>query len=461
MNAFRFLSYSFVVLLLFSCSSSQKTVPSSDALKPDWVLSRPIDGAYYIGIGVASKMQFPLNFHEEAKRQALNELASEIEVNVNSNSMLFSLEQNGELKEEFKSFTKLTTNTSIKNFEQVDVYETSTDYYLFYRLSKARYKADKQAAIDKAVSESMVSYEEGKTQEAGGNYREALQLYMQALNPVAPYLNEQLKTQYQGNEVYWGTELMKAIGELAVSMKLNPTKSSIRTSWGHSFSSSELTFELIRKGKPVTNMPIRFSYTEGYIRPRLVVTDAAGIAVAGLGKLRSVNATQHIEASLSLRTVYEEIEGEKDAFVADLVEGLQGPPARLALNVEPPTVYVDVNCSVLGKEAGNEVLKSAVKDALGKKRYRLVSSAKDARLFVKIDLTVRILNENSGRYTAGAEGSFAVTDAETNEEVHLQRISNVRGVQLSESSAASKALEKVSEEIELKWVPQFHRAFLK
>lgn len=461
MNTYRFLSLLSFSLFLFACGASKKTASTPEPTKPDWVMSRPIDAGYYIGIGVANKMQFPLNYHEEAKRQALNELASEIEVNVNSNSMLFSLEQNGELKEEFKSFTKLTTNTSIKNFEQVDAFETSTDYYLFYRLSKAQYKADKQAAIDKAISESVVAYEEGVAQEARENYREALQLYMQALNPVAPYLNEQLKTTYKGNEVYWGSELMKAIGELTLSMKLNPTRSSVKTSWGHSFSSTELGFELRKNGKPVKNMPVRFSYTEGYIRPRLVVTDAAGMAFAGLGKLRSLNATQHIEATLSLRTVYEEIEGDKDAFVADLVEGLQGPPARLAIKVEAPAVYVEVNCTALGKQVGSEALTSSLKDALVKKGYKLVSGSKEARLTAKLNLEVRIVSENSGRFTAAAEGSFSVTDAETNGEVHMQRISGVRGVQLSDVAAADKVLEKVSEEIEMRWVPQFHRAFLK
>jgi len=133
---------SLIIALSTGCSSSKKVTAPVEPPKPSWATSRPIDGAYYIGIGVASKLNNPLGFREEAKRSALNELASEIEVTVNSNSMLYSVEKQGQLQDEFKSFTQLKTNTQIENVELVGDYESSTEYWMFYRLSKAQYQSE-------------------------------------------------------------------------------------------------------------------------------------------------------------------------------------------------------------------------------------------------------------------------------------------------------------------------------
>ena len=61
------------------------------AQTPDWLQERPMGAFDYIGIGSATKDQS--NYQEIAKRNALAELASEIEVTVEANSLLTVMER--------------------------------------------------------------------------------------------------------------------------------------------------------------------------------------------------------------------------------------------------------------------------------------------------------------------------------------------------------------------------------
>ena len=59
---------------------------------PEWVNSRPHNSANYIGVGSASKLTQPLDYQAIAKKNALNDLASEISVRVQGSTFLNSME---------------------------------------------------------------------------------------------------------------------------------------------------------------------------------------------------------------------------------------------------------------------------------------------------------------------------------------------------------------------------------
>ena len=60
--------------------------------RPDWVKQRPVSSMHYIGIACVSKSE--KDYMQKAKQQALNDLISEIKVNVVSTSLLHTLEEN-------------------------------------------------------------------------------------------------------------------------------------------------------------------------------------------------------------------------------------------------------------------------------------------------------------------------------------------------------------------------------
>ncbi|MCB0780391.1 MAG: LPP20 family lipoprotein, partial [Flavobacteriales bacterium] len=89
------------------------------------------------------------------KKNALNDLASEISVRVEGNSLLYTLDRKTSFSESFTSNIRTSTSEQLEGFELVDTWENEHEYWTYYRLSKAehaRIKAErKQRAMDQAT----------------------------------------------------------------------------------------------------------------------------------------------------------------------------------------------------------------------------------------------------------------------------------------------------------------------
>ncbi len=128
-----------IALMLLACGSKrtlmQETAQVSPA--PMWVESKPISSLYYIGIGKSRKSSS--DHALLAKRSALADLASEIEVSVDAQSVLYTLEHDDRFDERFSEVVFLNTKLDLEGFEAYDAYETKDEYWVYYKLNKARY----------------------------------------------------------------------------------------------------------------------------------------------------------------------------------------------------------------------------------------------------------------------------------------------------------------------------------
>ena len=73
-----------LIILVFSSTSYAGRRP------PKWVKNRPVSSEYYIGVSVVSKDVE--NYMQLAKNKALQDLASQISINISSNSVLHQFE---------------------------------------------------------------------------------------------------------------------------------------------------------------------------------------------------------------------------------------------------------------------------------------------------------------------------------------------------------------------------------
>ncbi|MEO8733938.1 MAG: LPP20 family lipoprotein, partial [Flavobacteriales bacterium] len=102
-----------MILVFGACKSKQVAtqveVPvNKEADLPAWVRSRPVTDTYYIGIGQCPKGR--ADYLETAKKNALNDLASEISVTVEGNSLLYTLDRKQSFDEQYTSTIKTRTN---------------------------------------------------------------------------------------------------------------------------------------------------------------------------------------------------------------------------------------------------------------------------------------------------------------------------------------------------------------
>jgi len=207
--------------LIFSLNAivSQTVEP---VLAPNWVNKRPVNSFKFIGIGVADKTTGN-GYQNEAKKNALFDLSSEIKVDISSNSILYTAQNNNQFSENFNSLIKLTNTDNIEGYKLVDTYENDKQYWLYYELDKQEYENQKakkkQLIVAKAVNLINVSF----TDEKEGNFTGCLKKRIQAFGILSPYLNEELAFE-TSNNVKNIFELSNTIQKQLHSITLADTK---------------------------------------------------------------------------------------------------------------------------------------------------------------------------------------------------------------------------------------------
>src|SRR4051812_32703896 len=142
-----------ILFLVLQGSVISQTAAPVEIKAPSWVSSRPNNGFKFIGIGFADKTKGG-NYQLEAKKNALYDLASEIKVDISSNSVLYTVQNNNNFNENFNSLIKLSNSDNLEGYDLVDSYENDKQYWVYYQLDKQEYanrKAlKKQQVITKA-----------------------------------------------------------------------------------------------------------------------------------------------------------------------------------------------------------------------------------------------------------------------------------------------------------------------
>jgi arginine repressor len=87
--------------------------------------------------------------YRSAKKSALDDLVSQIKVNVSSTSVLSQLEVDRKLQEQYEQIIQTTAADEIEEFELVDAWEDPTNYWVYYRLSISRYRQIKEEQKEK------------------------------------------------------------------------------------------------------------------------------------------------------------------------------------------------------------------------------------------------------------------------------------------------------------------------
>jgi len=159
--------------------------------QPDWVLKRPIDNSYFIGIGIAIKSN-SREYIQSAKNNALSDLSSEISVNISSEFVDIMIERSGMSEEETRSEIQASTKSDLEGYELVDTWENKKEYWVYYRLSKELYEEQKRLKRENAINLSLDLITNAKEKESnweaqGVTINAAIEYYIQALKPIQNY----------------------------------------------------------------------------------------------------------------------------------------------------------------------------------------------------------------------------------------------------------------------------------
>ncbi len=393
---------------LGGCSTLSKTRKSTEP-KPEWVDNRPTAGMYYIGIGSARTAGLaPDAFKENARNSALNALSSEISVNISSSSVINTIETDYQLSETYTRQIKSSSDQNIEGYEVVDTWDGGETYWVYCRLSKAQYQAQKAEKKNAALQQAKTKYLQAIELKNSGKQYDAISSYLDGFADLSEYLAEPTDIMIEEKTVDLGTtiyrELIQSFNEIKFSSKENPVYITSGMSIDLKYMEVRLTNSA---GKPVINMPVLLSFTGAGLLENRLTSDQNGVVHIPINKITSKNQTETLTVELDMLTLSRLT---KDIFIRTVIRKVPAPTYKLMFNVQSPTIFLESAERKFGKTTNDQDLKDAMFQAMAKNNMRVASSASNADFIVRIESDTRNTETSAYQQSVGLRYTVTVLD---------------------------------------------------
>jgi hypothetical protein len=427
--------------------------------KPEWLSAKPNQSSYYTGIGRGTKNGTG-NYIQEAKKSALEDLVSEIKVNISSSSVLSQIDANKEFQERYEQIINTTAADEIEEFEQVDTWQDELNYWVYYRLSKQRYKEIKDEQKRNAVSISLDFFSKAKQAEKNGELSLALGFYYQGFRAIEKYLGEPIRIDFEGKEILLTSEVVASMQLLMdkISISINPTEIALnrRVSLGE----QTIMCKAIDKNskKVVGDLPLRAEFEKGAgnVFPTYK-TDAAGMAKILLTKISSRDLEQTVVVKVNPLSFAGLSATKIDSLV---VQKMGLPRATLLLKVQRPIVFVSSIERSLGATKSNQQITNRIKNYLATAGFEFTDDKSKAELAMDIDANSEKGVVSGSIYITYVTAVIRVASVKGNKEIYATTLDRIKGFSLDFERSSQEAYNKSLEILEKEKLPALLNSIL-
>jgi hypothetical protein len=416
-------------------------------MKPSWLGTTPYQDGYYTGIGHSVKSG-ENNYVQSAKKSALDDLVSQIKVQVSSTSILNQIEKDKKLTEQYEQVIQTTAADEIQEFEFVDAWEDGTNYWVYYRLSIARYRAVKEEQKRNATLLASDFLQKGKEAERGNQRLQALSFYFQALRSVEKYLGEPIKTNLEGKEVLLGNEIYASLQMLLNKVKLNVVPSEILVNRRVNQTGQALmaTSEFSDLKKPAAGIPLYASFEKGsgVLHPNFT-TNEQGTAKLLINKIDS----KALEQTISVKVDIDALSGSASSPVFSLVaRSLSLPSVYVVLRVQRPVVYLTAEEKSFGQQKANFQITGRLKNLLVNNGFEFTDNKREADLWFDVKSDAEKGSVTGSIYVTYLTSSIKVMEVKEGKEIYATTLDRVKGYGLDYDKSSVDAYNKTIEALE-------------
>lgn len=453
--------YVFLLLLAAACSPAAKAPSKTDPknVKPEWLTYKPDQSFYYIGIGKSTK-NGTNNYLQEAKKSALEDLVSEIKVNVSSSSVLSQIDANQEFKEKYEQIIQTTAADEIEEFEQVDSWQDERNYWVYYRLSKQRYKEIKEEQKRNAVSISLDFFSKAKQAERNGDLVLALGFYYQGFRAIQKYLGEPIRIDFEGKEILLTSEVVASMQVVLDKMDISVKPTEIALNRRVSVSEQSIIAKVIEKAtkKPIADLPLRADFEKGAgnVFPTYK-TDAAGAAKILLTKISS----RDLEQTVAIKVNPLSFAGPSATKIDSLIAlKMVVPRATLLLKVQRPLVYLNASEKSLGTAKSSLQISNRIRNYLTNAGFEFTDDKKKAELSLTVDANSEKGAVSGSIYITYATTVIRVEAVKDNKEIYATTLDRIKGFSLDYERSSQEAYNKSLEVLEKEKLPELLNSIL-
>jgi LPP20 lipoprotein len=449
------------LLVLSSCSPAVNTSLKTDLKnpKPEWLSAKPDQSTYYIGIGKSIK-DGTNNYLQEAKKSALEDLISEIKVNISSTSVLSQLDAAKEFQEKYEQIIKTTATDEIEEFEQVDTWQDERNFWVYYRLSKQRYKEIKDEQKRNAVSISLDFFTKAKQAERKNEPVLALGFYYQGFRAIQKYLGEPIRLDFEGKEILLTSEIIANMQLLLDKMDLSVKPTEISLNRRVSVSDQTIMAKVIDKAskKVIADLPLtaEFGKGSGNVYPSYK-TDANGLAKILLTKIGSRDLEQTVIIKVNPLSFAGQAVTKIDSLI---VQKMVLPRATLLLQVQRPQVYISAVEKSLGNQKSSLQITNRIKNYLTNAGFEFTADKNKAELTLDVDANSEKGAVSGSIYITYVTVVIRVSATKGNHEIYATTLDRVKGFSLDYERSSQEAYNKSLEILEKEKLPELLNSIL-
>lgn len=457
MRRHRGIYWSALLLLAYACKSGKEVTsvgraPASKSLettemRPDWMVQRPSNNQAYIGIGAASKITHPLDYAKVAKKNALEDLASEISVSVSANSILYLLEQDNQLQEQYQQSIRTETAIDLKNFEILGQWETADEYWVYYELDKEEYRRQ-VVAKQQAASELAYNWlSQAKALHAKGQSGEALTALIHAFESMEDYLNQSIVIQRGGQDVDVGRQLSNLYFDVIGELKATPVpEAMVLTALDEARGNQTLAIIIQNSsGQGIGNLPVLLRFDRPGMKPIEAYTSPDGRAQFQLGELpRTTFSTRgHVYLEVSMLA-----ETAPDHPLHALLERKSHLLATIPIGIRPPVFSIES-----GNNYEDRTIVQTIEKSIKNRSYEIATNGSNADAVVK--WTPELRQVDVRRPMIGIELVGSLTIEKAGEPLAHYTVGPFTGVGTEREKAARDAYRQAAEMLEFEVMRRF------
>lgn len=424
---------------------------------PEWVTNRVSDAYYYVGVGYAPKVKKSTAHYDIAAKSALSDLASEISVNISSSTLLITIEDNKQLKDDFTSIIRARAAKEIEGYEKVASYEDKKGYWVYYRLSKSLYAANQEKKRQAAVDRATVYFMAAQDSEHCLDYKDAIIGYAKALDALKAYFNEQILIQVDGQMVNLIQRAYTRSAVLLNSITVEPLQSTITCKLGEPISEVVLGCKVLAQSQPIASFPVIMTYSERSVPNANKLTNEQGLTTFSIPSVRSKKSTETIILTLDKNAIL--LESAVDYVVRRWLLQTPVQEARVVISIIKPSVFIISEEQNLSQMILPLQLAPRLKNLFLNAGYFIATNQEQADYVVNIVTNTSTHSQSRGLYTSILNGQLQLYK---NGQVILGRaLNNINGTQLDFEKAGMNAYAEMVRLLEIRYFRELEDVILK
>ncbi len=432
-------------LFLLGCAASEKAEDVEPA--PRWVKNRPVMEGYHIGIGSARKVGMKQEYVAEARKNALQDMASQISAHVSSTSVLNTIENAYGVSESYSERIEIESEDYLEGFEPVDYYESGDQYWVYYRIKEDVYRKNKLRKRDKALTSALSKYKSGRREAEASHPIKSITQCLQGMEALKGFLGKDLTLHTQEETINVGNELLALLKKVISRMDITPADKEVEVKRGSKLA-NPLEFRIIYNEKPVEGVPVSLNYSGGYLKSSHRHSDERGHISVGLGSVISGRSRENFEAVIDHETIA--AGAVSDVFIRSILKNIPPQTATTDIHILSPVFAAQVYSKGELPEFDKKIHKLCRRKA---EQYLLIPAGRDKSHDYSLHIRYRF---EPGESAGGLTSAYLLSEIrfknKQGELIAREDNQNIKGVGSTSAKARKKAFETFTRRLERRYI---------